>query len=131
MMPLHPARVWLPKLEHAWRGVNGSSAALHCVQRAGEAMWLPAGWAHATRNLAPSIGVGGQAIWSAEARRASTDGRTPTASMSWLATAASAFGLGGAAGQQQDFFSHLNRGKKTVHVHMNDFSIRSDKRLKS
>jgi hypothetical protein len=70
MMPLHPARVWVPVMSsellardaseaHDTGGTtaNASAAALwHCVQRAGDALYLPAGWAHATQNLRPSVG---------------------------------------------------------------------------
>ena len=40
-----------------------------CVQRAGEAIYIPAGWLHATLTLGETTGVGGQAHWPAAARR--------------------------------------------------------------
>ena len=38
---------------------GGSSAWRHCVQRAGDAIYVPSGWAHGTVNLRESLGVGG------------------------------------------------------------------------
>ena len=81
------------------------------MQQAGEALYLPAGWAHATRNLSPSIGVGGQAIWSAEDRQrsaANTGTEGGEGLLSWL-------GIGGGAaagegGGGRDYFSHVNAG---------------------
>ena len=81
------------------------------MQQEGEALYLPAGWAHATRNLSPSIGVGGQAIWSAEDRQrsaANTGTEGGKGLLSWL-------GIGGGAtagegGGGRDYFSHVNAG---------------------
>jgi hypothetical protein len=41
---------------------------IDCVQRSGEAMYVPAGWLHATVNMGETIGVGGQASWPAQNR---------------------------------------------------------------
>ena len=41
---------------------------MDCLQEAGEAVYVPAGWLHATLNIGETIGAGGQAHWSAAER---------------------------------------------------------------
>ncbi|CAM9832125.1 unnamed protein product, partial [Discosporangium mesarthrocarpum] len=41
---------------------------LECMQNAGDLMYIPANWKHQTLNLGEAIGVGGQAVYSPEAR---------------------------------------------------------------
>ena len=105
MMPLHAAPAWAPPLTDLLAASAPGGGAWHCVQREGEALYVPAGFAHATRNFSPSIGVGGQAIWSAEERRAAGRGDGGGGLLSsWL-------GLGsGGGGETRDFFSHVNTG---------------------
>ncbi len=63
-----PIRDWvqqfLPQLP-----VAVPSPLVDCLQYAGEAMYVPAGWLHATVNVGETIGAGGQAHWSATRRR--------------------------------------------------------------
>ena len=49
--------------------VEVPSPLVDCLQVAGEAVYVPAGWLHATLNIGETIGAGGQAHWSATARR--------------------------------------------------------------
>lgn len=63
--PMHEwVRRSLPKLP-----VEVPSPLVDCLQKAGEAVYVPAGWLHATVNLGETIGAGGQAHWFAAARR--------------------------------------------------------------
>jgi hypothetical protein len=59
--PYLPVREWvadvLPRL-------RGADAPLQCTQRAGELVFVPAGWVHATLNLDEAVGVGAQYSWS-------------------------------------------------------------------
>ena len=57
------ARESLPQLQ------RHAPPAADCLQTAGEAVYVPAGWLHATLNVGETIGAGGQAHWSASARR--------------------------------------------------------------
>jgi hypothetical protein len=36
---------------------------LECVQRAGDIMFVPAGWTHGTMNIGDTVGIGGQSSW--------------------------------------------------------------------
>lgn len=42
------------------------------MQNAGDLVYLPANWKHMTLNIGESIGVGGQAVYSGEVRRAAS-----------------------------------------------------------
>lgn len=64
MMPLHPANDWVPPMttkllenQRSGEQLGNDDRLLHCVQQEGEALFIPAGFAHATRNLHPSIGT--------------------------------------------------------------------------
>lgn len=112
MMPLHPAKAWVPPMtkllenQRSREQLDTGDRLLHCVQQEGDALFIPAGFAHATRNLRPSIGVGGQAIWSAEDRLKSasgTSGGIPGTVLSWL-------GFNSGATSSQDYFAHVNSG---------------------
>ena len=61
MMPLHPGPIWIPAMEALFETLPPEQRPLRCVQRAGEALYLPSMWAHATINRVDSIGAGGQA----------------------------------------------------------------------
>jgi hypothetical protein len=61
MMPLHPGQIWIPTMEALFETLPPEQRPVRCVQRAGEALYLPAMWAHATINRVASIGAGGQA----------------------------------------------------------------------
>ena len=39
---------------------DAAEGAQMCVQQAGDVLFIPAGWAHATINLASTVAVGGQ-----------------------------------------------------------------------
>lgn len=56
-------KAWQQRRSGAPSGAEGGGAAggsaRFCVQPPGSAMYLPAGWAHATLNLEPGLGVGG------------------------------------------------------------------------
>ena len=43
---------------------------IECTQLAGEVMFVPQGWAHATLNIGETVGVGGQLEWGGDARAA-------------------------------------------------------------
>eukprot|EP01049_Picozoa_sp_SAG25_P023577 SAG25_NODE_10122_length_345_cov_0.841463_1_plen_114_part_11 len=50
-------------LRRGWsRQPNGTESPppMECFQRAGEILYLPAGWTHATQNVGEAVGVGGQ-----------------------------------------------------------------------
>jgi len=81
--PLMSAYQWatqaLPRIKHPERfrgGGDGGGAGgdgglpLECVQRAGQVLYLPAGWKHATVNLGEAVGVGGQVAFDDAARLA-------------------------------------------------------------
>mmetsp|Transcript_26605 Transcript_26605/g.94917 ORF Transcript_26605/g.94917 Transcript_26605/m.94917 type:complete len:358 (-) Transcript_26605:22-1095(-) len=51
-----------------------AEAPLSCVQNAGDVVYLPAGWKHATLNLAETIAVGEQASYPAQERLATALG---------------------------------------------------------
>ena len=54
---------WMDEAERRWRGGTGAAAQsgaqrlLFCVQKAGDVLFVPAGWGHSTYNLRESIGV--------------------------------------------------------------------------
>ena len=54
---------WMDEAERRWRGGTGAAAQsgaqrqLFCVQKAGDMLFVPAGWGHSTYNLRESIGV--------------------------------------------------------------------------
>ena len=54
----------------AGAGAGAGHLPLECVQRAGETLYLPSGWKHATLNIGETIGVGGQSAYEARARLA-------------------------------------------------------------
>lgn len=83
--PFLPTNNWLKRL--ASESDDGNGASVECVQRAGEVVYVPAGWAHSTFNLpspAPTsppsmltppqldvvVGVGRQNTWLADDREA-------------------------------------------------------------
>ena len=66
--PMFPNRMLSTgQLMQRWPGnISDADAAgsmrrpMECIQRVGDIMYLPAGWAHATENLGDTVGVGGQ-----------------------------------------------------------------------
>ena len=66
--PMFPNRMLsTAQLMQRWPGNSSDPDAagsmprpMECIQRAGDIMYLPAGWAHATENLGDTVGVGGQ-----------------------------------------------------------------------
>lgn len=60
--PLYDSKSWLeevlPRLSD-----SGAAAPLECTQKAGEVMYVPAGWAHLTINVGAAIGLGAQEGW--------------------------------------------------------------------
>ncbi|CBN75936.1 TPR repeat-containing protein [Ectocarpus siliculosus] len=47
---------------------TGETPPMECIQNAGDLFYVPANWRHMTLNIGESIGVGGQAVYSGEAR---------------------------------------------------------------
>lgn len=60
MMPLHSAKDWTAHMREIFESLPEKDRPIRCVQRAGEGLYLPSNWAHATFNLSPTIGAGGQ-----------------------------------------------------------------------
>ena len=73
--PLKPVHAWLEDVYPSLRDlpVAGSSSAaasrpIECIQRPGDIVYLPDGWAHMTVNVGEAIGVGGQTGLTIEER---------------------------------------------------------------